>query len=134
MPSLHAANTPPKGASDKLLDDFERRACRYFYEMADPNSGLVRDRASANEPYAPSVSSIAATGFGLSALAIADSRRYLDHDKVEARVRSTLKFLCEKTAQDHGFFYHFLDSATGERIWRSEASSIDTAWLLCGAL
>jgi hypothetical protein len=35
---------------------------------------------------------------------------------------------------ERGFFYHFLDSSTGKRVWKSEASSIDTTWLLCGAL
>ena len=102
--------------------------------MADPNTGLVRDRASANEPYASSVSSIAATGFGLSALAIAHSRGFMDPGALETRVRTTLKFLCEQTDQEHGFFYHFLDSGTGKRIWKSEASSVDTGWLLCGVL
>jgi hypothetical protein len=121
-------------SNDHLLDEVERRACRYFFEMADPDTGLVLDRALTNAPYAASVASIAATGFGLSALAIADSRRYLDHDKAEARTRTTLKFLCERAAQEHGFFYHFVDSSTGERIWKSEASSVDTAWLLCGTL
>jgi len=33
-----------------------------------------------------------------------------------------------------GFFYHFHDWATGERIWRCELSSIDTAILMCGVL
>ena len=121
-------------SNEHLLDEIGRRACRYFFEMADPDTGLVLDRALTNAPYAPSVASIAATGFGLSALAIADSRHYLDHDKVEARTRTTLKFLCERGAQEHGFFYHFVDSSTGARIWKSEASSVDTAWLLCGAL
>jgi hypothetical protein len=128
------AAAAPKGASDKLLDEFERRACRYFYDMGDPNTGLVRDRATANEPYAPSVSSVAATGFGLSALAIGAGRGYLDPVAAQNRTRVLLKFLCERAAQEHGFFYHFMDSDTGKRIWASEASSIDTAWLLCGVL
>jgi hypothetical protein len=124
----------PDRASDRLLDEIERRACRYFYEMADPNTGLVRDRASANEPYAPSVSSIAATGFGLSALAIAVSRRFLDRSAAEARVLATLKFFCERADQEHGFYCHFMDSDSGKRIWSSEISSVDTAWFLCGVL
>jgi hypothetical protein len=124
----------PEQASDRLLDEIARRACRYFYDMADPNTGLVRDRASANEPYAPSAASIAATGFGLSALAIGASRRYLDPAAAQARTATTLKFLCERADQEHGFFYHFMDSDTGRRIWKSEASSVDTAWLLCGVL
>uniref|UniRef100_Q027N6 Glycoamylase-like domain-containing protein n=1 Tax=Solibacter usitatus (strain Ellin6076) TaxID=234267 RepID=Q027N6_SOLUE len=126
--------TAPDRASDHLLDELEHRACRYFYEMADPNTGLVRDRASASEPYAPSASSIAATGFGLSALAIGASRRFVDAAAAQARVRTTLKFFCERAEQEHGFFYHFVDSDTGKRIWKSELSSVDTAWLLCGVL
>ena len=58
------------------------------------------------------------------------SRRRL----AEARVRTTLQFLCEQAPQERGFFYHFMDSNTGKRIWKSEASSVDTAWLLCGVL
>ena len=46
----------------------------------------------------------------------------------------TLDYLCNRAQQEHGFFYHFIHSATGERIWKSEASSIDSAFLLCGAL
>jgi hypothetical protein len=128
------ADRDPEKASDKLLDEIERRACRYFYDMADPNTGLVRDRAAADEPYAPSAASIAATGFGLSALAIADSRQYIERARTLPRVQATLRFLCERGAQERGFFYHFVDSDTGKRIWNSEASSVDTCWLLCGVL
>lgn len=130
---LHARNEN-QGISDRLLEDIQRRACRYFFEMADPQTGLVRDRATPNEDYAPSAASIAATGFGLSAMAIGAGRRFLDPPAALARVRATVKFLCERAEQERGFFYHFLDSDTGKRIWKSEASSVDTAWLLCGVL
>jgi len=122
------------GISEHLLDEIEKRACRYFFKMADPNTGLVRDRAAEDEPYAPSVASIAATGFGLSALAVGAQRGFLDRNAAQYRVRMTLQFLCDRAEQEHGFFYHFMDSDTGKRIWKSEASSVDTAWLLCGAL
>jgi hypothetical protein len=129
-----AAESPETSLGADLLDEVERRGCLYFYEMADPVTGLVRDRAVPGQPYAPGAASIAATGFGLSALAVADQRGYLDHATARARVRRTLEFLWESAEQEHGFFYHFLDSATGKRIWKSEASSVDTAWLLCGVL
>jgi hypothetical protein len=128
------ADSPQRGAGEKLLDEIERRACRYFYEMADPNTGLVRDRASLNKPYSPGVASIAATGFGLSALAIADNRGYLDHSKAQSRVRTTLRAFADRVDQEHGFFYHFVDSSNGKRVWKSEASSVDTGWFLCGVL
>jgi hypothetical protein len=119
---------------DHLLDEIERRGCQYFYEMADPKTGLVLDRAPVNGSYKPGVASIAATGFGLSALAIADARSYLDRGAAKARVRATLAHLNTQADQKHGFFFHFLHSATGKRVWESEASSIDTTWLLCGVL
>src|SRR5262249_28379355 len=122
---LEAADANPKPLTERLLDEIQKRSCRYFFEMGDPNTGLVRDRATPDEPYAPSAASIAATGFGLSALAIGTSRRFLDRNQAEARVRTTLQFFCERAPQEHGFFYHFMDSDTGKRIWRSEASSVD---------
>ena len=46
--------------------------------------------------------------------------------------------LCQGEAPDatghRGFFYHFLDVATGRRAWRCELSTIDTTLLLAGAL
>ena len=128
------ASGDPDHASDHLLDEVGRRACRYFYDMGDPTTGLVRDRANSEEPYAPSVASIAATGFGLSALAVGTARGYLDRNLCELRTLATLKFFAEKADQEHGFYYHFMDSDSGKRIWKCEASSVDTAWLLCGVL
>jgi hypothetical protein len=128
---------PPRKSSDardRLLDEIESRACRFFYDLADPDTGLVLDRAALHQSYVPGVASIAATGFGLSALCIADQRRYVDSRAAKERVRRTLEFLNSKSRHEHGFFYHFVDSSSGARVWSSEVSSIDTAWLLCGVL
>lgn len=132
--SAWAVEAPPSGIGQGLIDQIARRGCAYFYEMADPDTGLVLDRAVPESPYAPGASSIAATGFGLSALAIADRRGYLDHAAARARVRRTLQFFYEGAEHEHGFFYHFLKSSTGKRMWKSEISSVDTTWLLCGVL
>lgn len=123
-----------EGATDALLDEIERRACAYFYEQADPDTGMVLDRANIKQNYAQGVSSIAATGFGLSAMCIADLRGYIDRKMIRERTLRTLQFLNNRAEHQRGFFYHFMDSVTGKRVWQSEASSIDTTWLLCGAL
>ncbi len=119
---------------DRLLDEIEARACRYFYEQADSVTGLVRDRAVSEGPDRRHVASIAATGFGLSALAIADRRGYLEPGAARARAERTVAYLRSRVPHKRGFFYHFLDMRTGRRAWRSEISSVDTAWLLCGLL
>src|SRR6266545_4387263 len=49
-------------ASEVLLEDLEQRTFRWFWELADRETGLVPDRAPT-----PSFSSIAAVGFGLTA-------------------------------------------------------------------
>jgi len=119
---------------DRLLDELERAAFRFFWDEASPATGLVKDRALADGEDMRSIASIAATGFGLTALCIAAQRKYAPAVDIQARVQTTLAFIAEKAPHENGFLYHFLDMHTGERAFRSEASSIDTAILLCGIL
>jgi hypothetical protein len=124
-------------ADESLLDDIQRRACLYFAEQSGPTSGQVLDRAKADSTGqldSRRMASIAATGFGLSALCIAHQRSYQPADKIVAQVRRTLRFHCDKLPNNHGFFAHFNDIETGEAWHGSEISSIDTALLLCGVL
>jgi len=121
-------------AMELLLDDVESRGVAYFYEQAHPLTGLVRDHAPAVGLSDSRVASIAATGFGLSALCIAAHRKYITPVLCEQRVELTLAFLLEQCPQIHGFLYHFLDIESGERLFGSELSSIDTSLLLCGVL
>ena len=50
------------------------------------------------------------------------------------RVRQTLSFATEKLANEHGWFYHFVNAKDGQRAGRSEASTIDTALFMQGAV
>jgi len=126
-------------ADEAFLDDMQRRACLFFVEQASPTTGQVLDRASANNTDGKldpnrRMASIAATGFGLTALCIADKRKYFPHAQLREQVLRTLRFHAHKLYNNHGFFYHFNDVETGERIDRNEVSSIDTSLLLCGVL
>jgi len=80
------------------------------------------------------VSSIAATGFGLSGLCIAAERGWIPRAQAMERARATLRFLDHGLYQRHGWFHHFVDARTGARVWNSEVSSIDTALLMAGVL
>ena len=125
-------------ADETLLDDIQRRGCLYFAEQASPHTGQVLDRAkwanSAGTLDSRRMASIAATGFGLSALCIADKRAYQPAAQILEQVRRTLRFHCDTLANQHGFFSHFNDVETGAPWHNSEISSIDTALLLCGVL
>ncbi len=118
----------------ELLDDIQRRSFAYFWHETDPRTGQIKDRAllDGNDPR--NVASVAATGFGLTALCIADARGFAPSAELAARARATLQYLWSSLPHEHGFYYHFADMTTGERQWKSEVSSIDTALLLCGVL
>src|SRR5439155_7044728 len=123
---------------EAFLADLERRSFQFFWDQANPRTGLVLDRTrtdgSAPAANHRAVASIAATGFGLTALCIAAERRWVDPITARERVRITLRFFDEQALQEHGWFYHWLDVNTGERKWKSEVSSIDTALLLARGL
>ena len=125
---------PPPLSDDQFLDEIERAIFLYFWEQASPSTGQVKDRAFAAGNDTRTVSSISATGFGLTALCIADQRGYMTSANVVARVQATLSFLLNEMTNENGFFYHFVDMNTGERAYSSEVSSIDTAILMCGIL
>jgi hypothetical protein len=130
------SSTPPPSppiTDDQLLDQLEQAIFQFFWEQADPNSGQVKDRALAAGNDTRTVSSIAATGFGLTALCIADKRAYRSSAEIQARVLATLNFVAQMPNQN-GFFYHFIDMSTGQRVGTSEVSPIDTSILLCGVL
>lgn len=129
------ASFPPTLAEtdDAFLDDLSHAAIRFFWEQADPHTGLVRDRAH-SDGTSTGVASIAATGFGLTALAIGAERHWISPTQARERARITLRFFAQRAYQQHGWFYHWMDPATGARQWNSEVSSIDTSLLLAGVL
>ncbi|MGE5645951.1 MAG: glucoamylase family protein [Acidobacteriota bacterium] len=119
---------------DRFLEELEHACFLYFWEQADPQTGLVKDRAHARAADNGIVASIAATGFGLTGLCIGQQRGYVSLLEARGRALATLRFLAKKMQTHRGFFYHWANIKTGERIWDSEVSSIDTALLLCGVL
>jgi len=133
---LSAGTSPFAPEDDQLLDEIERAACCFFWEQASSETGLVKDRCNARKASTDDAiaASIAATGFGLTALSIGDMRGYLSRSEARSRVLTTLRFLRDKLPNHRGFFYHYANINTGERVWDSEVSSIDTAILLCGIL
>jgi hypothetical protein len=118
----------------ELLEELEHANCLFFVEQANPLTGLVRDRCDVRSGTSSTVASIAATGFGLTALCIGHQRGFLSLSDASERVLVTLRFLWRKLPVHRGFFYHWADMNTGERTWNSEVSSIDTTILLCGIL
>jgi hypothetical protein len=130
----HGTETPLAPSDHAFLDDLERRAVQYFAEQTDARTGLTHDRAPANGTASIAPASIAATGFALTARCIADQRGWTAPGEARREVLKTLDYVATQYPHEHGWFYHFVNATTGKRVWNCEASTIDTALFLQGAL
>lgn len=119
------------------IDDLARRTFNYYWDLADQRTGLVPDRWPT-----PSFSSIAATGFALTAYPYGVDRGWISRAAARERTLTTLRFFASApqgtaasgTAGHNGFFYHFLDMQSGTRFGTCELSTVDTTWLIAGML
>src|SRR5580658_6423387 len=59
---------------DQFLNELENANALYFWEQGSPKTGMVKDRCNVQTNDQGIVASVAATGFGLTALCIADQR------------------------------------------------------------
>jgi len=125
-------------SDEEFLDDLSRRAFRFFWEQADARTGLALDRTRNSGEKTPGrsreVASLACTGFALTALSIGYRREWRAPAEIQGRVRNTLRHLADVQEHERGWFYHFVDTHSGDRVWKSELSTIDTALLLAGVL
>lgn len=142
---------PPVLTDDQLLDRTQAQAARYFWEQAFNTNGFVRDLTNSSE------ASIAATGFGLAALAIM-AERYgsspewtVTPDEARNRAQTVLQAAVDIQSQqagdsEHygkaGFLYHFIEP-DGRRYRNRlgsgldstiEVSTVDTALFAAGAI
>src|SRR6201992_17888 len=98
---------------EKFLDDLGRANFLFFCEQASAQTGLIKDRANVRATDTSIVASVASTGFGLTAICIADKRGFIPHQDARQRVLATLNFLWKALPTHRGFFYHFANISPG---------------------
>ena len=125
-----------KLTADAELEMLQRESFSYFLHETNPDNGLVIDKTAADWP-----ASIAAIGFALAAYPVAVERGFMPRAAAVERTLTTLRFFWnspqgpEPDATGYqGFYYHFLDMRTGRRAWQCELSTVDSTFLLAGAL
>jgi len=122
--------------SDADLETLQRDTFGYFIHEANSNNGLIRDKTKTGWP-----ASIAATGLALAAYPVGVERGFWTRNAAVKRTLATLRFFWNSPQGPelnatgyHGFYYHFLDMQTGRRAWDCELSTVDSTFLLAGAL
>src|SRR5690606_41021398 len=76
--------TAEKNDDEAFLEMVQRETFKYFWEEANASNGLVRDRSTDASP-----ASIAAVGFGLSALTVGIDRGWITRDRKSTRLNSS---------------------------------------------
>ena len=119
----------------ELLYRIQKRALDFFVKEADPETGLVRDRAPNSDGQSnTSPASIAASGYALSAYAVGVEHGWMLREEGLARTKRALRFALKGIDSEKGFYYHFVSTQSGKRVLQSELSPIDTALFIAGAL
>jgi hypothetical protein len=121
---------------DAELEKLQRESFKYFLHETNQTNGLVIDKTEADWP-----ASITATGLALASYPVAVERGFMPRAAAVERTLTTLRFFWNSSQgpESHatgyrGFYYHFLDMQTGRRAWQCELSTLDSAFLLAGAL
>jgi len=121
-------------SDDAFLQEIEARGLLFFLDHTDPATGLTRDRAPATGAPSTAYASVAASGFAMTAWCIAAERGWMPKETARRLCLTTLDTLLNRADNARGWFYHFLRVEDGRRAWASEASTIDTALMLQGAI
>jgi hypothetical protein len=126
----------PKLTAEAELEKLQHDSFDYFLHETNPVNGLVIDKTASNWP-----ASIAAIGLALASYPVAVERGYMPRAAAAERTLTTLRFFWNSQQSPdpdatgyRGFYYHFLDIQTGRRAWQSELSTVDSTFLLAGAL
>jgi len=132
---------PVRGLSDDaLLDLVQEHTFQYFWDGAEPNSGMARERYHADGIYPRNDKHIVTTGgsgFGLMAIVAGIERGFITRGEGVERFERIVSFL-ETADRFHGVWPHWLDGETGRvsPFSRNDdgADLVETSFLIQGLL
>lgn len=100
----------------QLLDSVQFQAFRYFWDYAEPNSGMARERFHPDGNYPQNDAHIVTTGgggFGIMAILTGIERGFITREQAFERLTRIVTFL-ENADRFHGIWPHWLNGETGE--------------------
>jgi exo beta-1,2-glucooligosaccharide sophorohydrolase (non-reducing end) len=94
---------------DELLTMLQEACFHYYWEGADPNSGMTRE----NIPGDDRIVATGASGFGIATLIVGVDRGFITRDQGVERLTKIVNFL-EHADRYHGAWSHFMNGGTGK--------------------
>ncbi len=135
------AENPSVEISDEaLLDSVQRRTFNYFWDGAEPTSGMARERYHVDGEYPQNDANVVTSGgsgFGIMAIIAGIDRGYVTREEGVARMDKIVTFL-EKADSFHGVFPHWWYGETGKVRGFSDKDNggdlVETSFLMQGLL
>ena len=134
------ADTTPKFppvSDDELLTLVQEQTFKYFWDLANPTSGLMRERY---RPYNPNTKNITigGSGFGVMSIIVGIERGFITRQEGVDRLETIVDFLGQKADRFHGAWPHWMNGDTGKTIPFSANDDggdlVETAFMIQGLL
>lgn len=129
---VHAQTHPM--TDDELLTMVQQASFSYYWDGAEPNSGMGRESI----PGDPDEIAVGGSGFGIMALVVGADRGFAPREAVVERMLRICAFL-QRADRFHGAWPHFLNGRTGKimptfGLYDDGADIVETSFLMEGLL
>lgn len=135
-----SSRSPVAGAAthpmsdDQLLTMVQQASFRYYWDAAEPSSGMARE----NQPGDDDTIALGASGFGVMAIIVGAERGFVPREATVARLNKIAAFL-EHADRFKGAWAHFMSGRTGKaiplfQIYDDGADLLETAFMMEGLL
>lgn len=119
---------------NELLTMLQKTCFQYYWEGADPSSGMARESIPGDDR----IVATGASGFGIAALIVGVDRGFISRKEGVERVTKIVGFL-ERAQRYHGAWSHYMDGSTGKTMpvfgmFDDGGDLVETSFLMQGLL
>ena len=130
----------PTLSDTQLMDKVQRETLKYFWDFAEPNSLLGRERYHEDNIYPDNDKHVITTGgsgFGLMSIIVGVERNFIPRSEAVKRLTHMAEFL-EKADRHHGAWSHWINGETGKTVPFGKKDNggdlVETAFLVQGMI
>jgi len=132
--SNSASATTREFSDDELLTMLQEACFRYYWDGADPHSGMARE----NIPGDDRIVATGASGMGIAALIVGVDRKFITREQGVERLTKIVNFL-EHAQRYHGAWSHYMNGSTGHTMpvfgmFDNGGDLVETSFLMQGLL
>jgi hypothetical protein len=114
--SFFGIGTKPEISNDSLLNLVQYQTFQYFWDGAEPTSGMARERLHLDNKYpnhGPEIITSGGSGFGLMAILVGIERGFISREEGLKRFEKIVNFL-DTADSFHGVWPHWWSGDTGK--------------------